>query len=187
MKTIAHHSKKVVPVSHCLLNPNSKVSGSNISWTEVLPLTSYLLNTGAGLYQLPCPEQTYLGCNRWGQSKEQYDNPYYREHCRLILKQVLNDLSEYSLNGYSIPYLLGIKGSPSCGIDHTFSAPWAGEILLREASQNPGSILPGSGVFMEEASFMLSELGLDIPLVEVDEKNIEDTINRLKMLSAKAK
>jgi len=182
--TVVHRSRIVVPVSHCLLNPNSKVLGSDVSWSEIMPLTNYLMSIGAGLYQLPCPEQTYLGCNRWGQSKEQYDNPYYRDHCRIILKQVLNDLNEYSHNSYIIPCLLGIKGSPSCGIDHTFSAPWAGEMLNAEAGQNPGSILPGSGVFMEEISDMLSSLDLDIPLVEVDEKDIEGTINKLKCIIA---
>lgn len=187
VETIAHQNRIIVPVSHCLLNPNSKVLGSEISWSEILPLTRYLINEGAGLYQLPCPEQTYLGCNRWGQSKEQYDNPYYRDHCRIILKQVLNDLFEYNRNEYYIPCLLGIKGSPSCGTDHTFSAPWAGEILNVEAGQNPGSISPGSGVFMEEISVMLKNLNLSIPLVEVDEKDIEGTINKLKYYFTKLK
>ena len=175
-----HRSRIIVPVSHCLLNPNSKVLGSAAHWSEILPLTEYLFSEKAGLYQLPCPEQTYLGCKRWGQSKEQYDNPYYREHCRSILKQVLNDMSEYIRNGYLVPCLLGIKGSPSCGIDHAFSASWAGEISVASTGQSPGGIVPGRGVFMEEAADMLNSYNLNIPLVEVDETDIEGTINRLK-------
>lgn len=151
-------------------------------WSEIQPLIGYLLFVKAGLYQLPCPEQTYLGCNRWGQSKEQYDNPYYRDHCRSIFKQVLNDMLEYIGNEYLIPCLLGIKGSPSCGIDYTFSASWAGEISAASNIKNPGSIEPGRGVFMEEIADLLNSYSLDIPLVEVDETDIEGTINRLKTL-----
>ena len=171
--------KKLAIVSHCILNPNSKVEGSKLSVRNFIPLINNILSAEVGIYQIPCPEQTYLGCNRWGQSREQYDNHFYRNHCQKIATLMVNDLNEYNKNGYSILFLLGIKGSPSCGIEHTFSALWGGEI---SPDVEPGSCSSGSGVFIEVLSEMLENSNLTFPMLDLDEDDIEGTIKKLEEL-----
>ncbi len=64
-------SQKVVVLCHCLLNANVKVRPL-ASYEAVLPA---ILNgfPSAGLFQLPCPETSFLGLSRWGMTREQYD------------------------------------------------------------------------------------------------------------------
>lgn len=174
-----NNPKVIVLASHCILNPNSKVRGSKLPVSTFIPLINKILSTEAGIYQIPCPEQTQLGCNRWGQSKEQYDNPFYRKHCRKIASTIISELIEYSKNDYKILFLLGIKGSPSCGIEHTYSAQWGGEI---SSGVEPGSFSAGSGVFMEELREKLKYSHLAIPMFDVDESDIEGTIIKLTEL-----
>lgn len=81
-------SKKIVLISHCILNVNSKVEGLAQYENNSLELVKYLIENKFGIIQLPCPEASFYGMRRWGHVKEQFDTPYYREH----------------LQKYSIPY-----------------------------------------------------------------------------------
>jgi predicted secreted protein len=173
-------SGKIILLSHCLLNPNSKTRGSARPWSEGLPLLQYLLSRDVGLYQLPCPEQTFSGSKRWGQSKEQYSNPYFRKHCRSIIESLVAELNDYINSGYKVLGLLGIKGSPSCGVLHTFTADWGGE---RSDPVTDGKITAGPGIFIEELSNAISRAGLTIPMLEVDEEDISSTILLLQELN----
>jgi predicted secreted protein len=173
-------SGNIILLSHCLLNPNSKTRGSARPWSEGLPLLQYLLSRDVGIYQLPCPEQTFSGSKRWGQSKEQYSNPYFRKHCRSIIDSLVLELSDYKNSGYHLLGLLGIKGSPSCGVRHTFTAAWGGE---RSGPLADGENAAGTGVFIEELSFAFSEAGLAIPLLEIDEEDINSSLLVLQGLS----
>lgn len=176
---MSKYQKKLAIVSHCLLNPHSKVRGSKLPVHTFIPLINKILFAESGIYQLSCPEQTYLGCNRWSQSREQYDNPFYRNHCRKIAAAMINELIEYSKNGYSILFLLGIKGSPSCGIEQTYSAQWGGKI---SSAVEPGNFSAGSGVFMEVLREILENSNLVFPMFDVDESDIEATLIKLKEL-----
>ena len=50
---------------------------------------------GIQLVQLPCPEFTLYGPKRWVHTREQFDNPFFREHCRKILSPVLTQMKAY--------------------------------------------------------------------------------------------
>ena len=86
---------RIIPVSHCLLNPYSKVKSSidysNVSKEIIIPL----LKKGYGILQLPCPELCHGGLQRWGQARRQYDNPFYHQHCRELACGVAAQLEEY--------------------------------------------------------------------------------------------
>ena len=77
---------KVIFVSHCILNQNAKVRGIAVFPGAVRPVVDLLLDHGIGIYQMPCPEMTYLGALRWGQVRDQYDSPMFRRHCRALAK-----------------------------------------------------------------------------------------------------
>lgn len=160
---------KIALVSHCLLNHHAKVEPFE---NENHRIIEALLDTELDLIQLPCPEFTYLGGDRPGMVKEEYDTPKHRSHCRRILGPLMADLLEYQRLGHDLTILLGIKGSPSCALNQT-------------CGRNPKGLeceMEGAGVFMEELLSLLQEHRLDIPIMEVDEKDIDATLVTLKAM-----
>lgn len=164
---------KIAFVSHCLLN--------NLSKVEAFPnknklLIKHLLEKDVELVQMPCPEFTMLGGSRFGQVVEQYDNPFFRKHCRQLIEPFIQQIEEYRRVGHEIFGILAIKGSPSCGFLHTASAPsWKGE----DRASLPEAVLKeGPGVFMDELEKALGGL---VEIYEVDEENIENTIRTLQV------
>ena len=129
-------SKRILLVSHCILNQNTVIEGEARAAGAVLSAVEWAMKEGYGFLQLPCPEFTFLGLDRPSMTYEQYDTPEYRKHCREILKPVLLQAEDYLKNGYEILGLLGIQSSPSCD--------------------------PTRGVFMEELTAMFAEK--EIPL-----------------------
>ncbi|WP_051328233.1 hypothetical protein [Desulfatirhabdium butyrativorans] len=100
-------SRKVVVLCHCLLNANVKVHALATYPGIFPPVVAEFLEPGIGILQLPCPETTFLGLNRWGMTREQYDIPAYRRHCRRILIPPISDvgtLEEESGNFWRFPY-----------------------------------------------------------------------------------
>ena len=109
-------SKKIIVVSHCVLNQNAVVHGLERA-KGAFPLVEEILKRGIGIIQLPCPEFLYLGSNRPSMNKAEYEKTEgYAEHCRRILEPVFWQLEEYQKNGYSYIGVLGIQESPSCSL-----------------------------------------------------------------------
>lgn len=160
-------SRRIVVVAHCVLNANSKVCGLANYAGAVEPTVSAVIESGAGIVQLPCPEASFLGMRRWGMTHEQYDTPAYRRHCRRILETTIDELVAFDDVGYSIERVIGIDGSPSCGVTVTCTGYAGGEI----ESVPSCAKTPGSGVFMEELRALLEESDLDIPFEAIDEDN----------------
>lgn len=175
-------SGKIVLLSHCLLNANSKIKGAALHGAVLQPVIQYILQQDAGIIQLPCPEHSFAGGARWGQSKDQYDNPFYRRHCRTILDPVIDQLADYQQHGCKLIGVLGIKGSPSCGIHHTCRAKWGGEITA-QAGENclpAGFLVKEPGVFIQIFQEKLAEAALKIPFFEVAEDDPAGTLKSLK-------
>ncbi|OIK12437.1 hypothetical protein BIV60_16185 [Bacillus sp. MUM 116] len=129
-------SKKILLVSHCILNQNTVIENEARAEGAILSAIEWAIKEGFGFLQLPCPEFTFLGLNRPPMTYEQYNTPEYRKHCREILEPVLNQAKEYLKNGYEITGLLGIKSSPSCD--------------------------PSRGIFMEELIALFAENEINI-------------------------
>jgi predicted secreted protein len=124
-------SKRILFVSHCILNQNTVIENGARVEGAILSATEWAMKEGFGVLQQPCPEFTFLGLNRPSMTYEEYNTPEYRRHCREILTPVLNQAIEYQKNGFEITGLLGIQNSPSCD--------------------------PTRGVFMEELTAMFKE------------------------------
>lgn len=179
--------KKIVFVCHCLLNPLSKVENfkSEISEEEVnrKKFISYCLENDISLVQLPCPEQLQLGLNRWGHSKEQFNFPGFIDSCILMIKDTIKLLREYENNeDIKVLGIVGINGSPSCGVDYTFSAKFKGEISKNknlDEMLKAGSIINESGVFIDVIKKNLINYNLDTKIVAIDQDTIEKLNDRL--------
>lgn len=120
---------KLVFVSHCILNQNAKVRGLAGSPAAIMPVVELLLANGVGIYQMPCPEMSYLGAMRWGQVRDQYDSPMFRRACEAMATTVLDQVEEYSRSGYRVLAFLMIDGSPVCGLRAIPQSAVAGQVL----------------------------------------------------------
>jgi len=174
---------KAAFVAHCILNQNSKALGFASRPGLVEWLIDFLKQSGCVVEQLPCPETLHLGVNRWWHTRDQYDTPGFRRHCRRLAKMVA-DLMEYYLRRGLAVVLIGIDGSPSCGVNLTGRNPyWGGE---PRASAEQYQVVEGMGVWMEELlkevkrkgikRFKVIGLAMDLPGFDLKET--------LKMLEA---
>ena len=124
-------SRQIVALCHCLLNANVKVPplASHAGALE-LALERFA-SSGTGMFQLPCHETSFLGMSRWGMTSEQYDHPAFRRHCRRILEPCLDQLEALHRDGCAMVGLVGVDGSPSCGMFRTCTGYRGGEISAR--------------------------------------------------------
>jgi predicted secreted protein len=152
---------KVAFIAHCFLNQNAKVSEFARCAGVVTPIVGILRESGYEIAQLPCPEMSYLGVARWWQSREMYDNPGYREHCRTLALPVVEQIREFESLGYDV-VLIGLDGSPSSGVRLTGTMPsWGGR---PEGAEKGGSTrIPGRGVWIEVLAEVLEENGIAFP------------------------
>lgn len=180
--------KRLLFVSHCILNTASKVvlyNRSEIDAEEKMrkSLLNYAVNNDIQIYQLPCPEFSLYGSKRWGHVSEQFDNPFFREHCRKILSPFIQELSEYLSHPESFEVLgiVGIDGSPSCGVNFTCSGQWYGSF---EERADLGEVvatchsIDQPGIMFDELRKMLVEQQLEN---EVPISSLSELFQKLKL------
>jgi predicted secreted protein len=169
-------SKKLVLLVHCILNQNSKVEGIARYPGTFRPAVDLLLQTEVGIYQLPCPEMAYLGISRWSSVRDQYSSPFFKRHCRKLSEEVMNEMEDYARRGYRIAALVGMDGSPSCGVEFSQEAlgePWGGRMNKLPERQ----YIPGTGTFIEEFKKVAAERHLpEIPLIGLPENDQMGTV-----------
>jgi len=168
---VPDRSRRVAVLAHCHLNVNTKVHGLADYAGARGDVVGPLIERGIGLIQLPCPEATFLGMKRWGMTREQYDVPAYRRHCKKILKPIVESLIVLAEDGCVIESVIGVDGSPSCGVERTCVGYCGGEIeALFDSGESPEATDAASpGVFIEVLRGLLDEQGLCIPFRGVDE------------------
>ncbi|PHV69530.1 hypothetical protein CS063_15245 [Sporanaerobium hydrogeniformans] len=164
--------KKIILVSHCILNTASKVVMYNLKEIEEeealrKQFVKTALDRGIQLLQLPCPEFTLYGSKRWGHVSEQFDNVFFKKHCRNILLPIIEQLVEYKENKerFQILGIVGIDGSPSCGVDYTctgeksYGALGDRDESIMEVIHNT-SLCKRKGIFFQVLEEMLVEFKL---------------------------
>ncbi|ERI93722.1 hypothetical protein HMPREF1982_01485 [Clostridiales bacterium oral taxon 876 str. F0540] len=161
-----------------MLNCNSKVEGPVRRKGPLKELLYELIEKDYGIIQLPCPEMTFYGMRRWGHVREQFDNPFFRKHCRQILEPVLEQLQEYLANGYTLNYVIGVNGSPSCGLDLSCSSDkWLGELSKWDSLDSIKGSLQyknAPGVFMEELINLFKKNDISTEFIGIYENRIEE-------------
>lgn len=180
-----NRSKRLVLVCHCILNQNSKVEGIARYPGTFLPAAELLIRSEAGVYQLPCPEMTYLGMSRWSAVKAQYSSPFFRRHCQALAESMMDEMEDYTTRGYTVAGLVGMDGSPSCGVDFTQQAlgePWGGRVEKIPARQ----YVSGKGTFIDILEKEAERRGLSFPLMGLPENeamgSIEASLEKMERL-----
>lgn len=144
-----HRKKKIIIVSHCILNQNSVVHPLARAKGAYTAIVHKILQEDIGIIQLPCPELLYLGEDRAPTSREEYDTPEFRQLCKALLKTPMIQIQEYHRNGYEILGILGINESPTC------------------------SMLKERGILMEEFETALRNAAIELPLLGVPTDYLE--------------
>jgi len=141
---------KILVVAHCILDPLTRLAGLGpIDFRPEPPII-----------QLLCPEAGCLGLDRWAVTKNQIDIPSYRRYCREIFLHHADLIEQFSKKGYEIE-VVGVEGSPSCGVKSTTEGYTGGRIRPQDHEH-----VSGMGVFMEEVAGELEKRGVSFRLVE---------------------
>ncbi|HIK45840.1 MAG TPA: hypothetical protein IGR64_13300, partial [Leptolyngbyaceae cyanobacterium M65_K2018_010] len=145
-------SGRLIFLSHCMLNQNACVRGLASQPAVIRELVDVLLKYDVAIYQMPCPEVTYLGSMRWGMVKKMYGNPMFRRHCRQIAEQMCDQVQTYRDNGHQVIGFVMRDGSPTCGlkcaaVEADADQVWGGMVWHANPLQRFGNT---PGVFTEE-------------------------------------
>jgi predicted secreted protein len=186
-------SGRVVFVSHCLLNQNTRYLGGAACPGAVRHALDPYLDAGVGIVQMPCPEQrTWGGVLKrrflWMLDHPQIGRawrlltavvrPYLRWRYRRIARAVARDVADYTSSGFDVLGLLGVAGSPSCGAGTTMDLATAlrrlGSCPHRAVSAEwlnseivAPATCPGDGLFIETLTAELTRHRLDPPVREI--------------------
>jgi len=153
-------SKRLVLVAHCHLNQNAKVGGLASEPAFNLPVLEVLHAHDLGIVQLPCPETAMAGVRRWWQTKRQYDFPSFRRYCREQATAIVDQLVDYQQNGYAVVAILGVDGSPTCGVSTCGSdADLGGPPHIPEKSPPRHE----KGILIEELLDEIASRGMAVP------------------------
>ncbi|NVC95291.1 DUF523 domain-containing protein [Vibrio natriegens] len=179
-------SGKLVFLSHCILNQNACVRGLASQPAVIRELVDLALDNDVAMYQMPCPEVTYLGSMRWGQVKKMYGNPMFRRHCRKIAEQICDQVQTYRDNDHKVLGIVFRDGSPTCGlkcsaVEADSSQVWGGMVWNASPLQCFGET---EGVFTEELKAELQHRNIEdlqlLSLPEVPEAgSLEDALQQI--------
>ena len=179
-------SRKIVVVAHCILNQNSRVFGIAYYPNMINEIIDVLRKYEIGVIQMPCPELTHAGLLRWSKTKEQYDTSAFRRHCRQIACNIADQIEEYLKNDFKVLAILGVDGSPSCGVEET-SIGYKGGYLPKSAPSEEAKFTKRSGIFIEELQSELNERKVAVPIKGVrDNRASQDAIWLEKLLTMHA-
>lgn len=153
-------SQKVALLSNCLLNQNAKVVPCN--YPAVVPnLMRILEQYEFGIQQMPCPETYAIGIRRFWACYEQYNTRGVRRNFEQAADFLLDEVEDFLAHGFKV-ILIGIDGSPSCGVTITDkNDEWMGGPTLSEESVSTENYTwdEGSGVFIEMIQKKIQERG----------------------------
>ncbi|PKN50785.1 MAG: hypothetical protein CVU55_15105 [Deltaproteobacteria bacterium HGW-Deltaproteobacteria-13] len=188
--------KKVIFLSHCLLNENTRYLGGASRRACVDEIVDRLQKKGIGIVQMKCPEQKAWGgvlkremlmgyCIK-GTWLKAFLKPFMilflwktKIYFRIIAKEVVSEIRDYIDSGFEVSGIVGIKGSPSCGVsaalDLKKSAQFAADLDIETLSSEyfnencyKKCMAERSGLFFEELKKRLSSQNINITFFEHD-------------------
>lgn len=185
---------RVVLLSHCLLNENVRYLGGAGRAGGVGEVASGYLARGIGICQLPCPEQRAWGGVLKRRMLVAYGSAgalrapvarlllrpftwYTRWVYARLARAISRDVADYRHCGVDVVGLVGIGGSPSCGVATTLDLPGAVTALTRcpaaaldRRTLNEdiiaANVRPGEGLFIRALRRRLARAGAAIPMAE---------------------
>jgi len=156
-------SRKVVFLSHCMLNQNARITTAADFPAMFEPLVSWLKEHKIGIIQMPCPELRVLGLGRVT-VREGLETEEGHAHLHQIIDDLIYEIREYQFQGFDVIGILGKQGSPSCGVTRT----WL-----------DGRQQDGIGVFVRLFRQRLDDEQLDVEIIGVADHEQQKAIDWL--------
>ena len=190
-------SGRVVFLSHCLLNEHTRYPGGACRACCVREVVERCLDAELGMVQLPCPEEL-----AWGGVGKRALLPVYglrhrapglyllrrllipvflrysRHRYRRLARRVAAQIADYRAAGCAVVGVVGVDGSPSCGVRRTLAVGRAVEGLadLRpgtETRERANAIIrdaavPGEGPFVAALRAELARRRIAVPFLAHD-------------------
>jgi len=161
-------SKKVIFVSHCLLNQNARPIRGEKYPGSVKDLLEIFAEAGIGIVQLPCPQLEFNGgLDRKLKSKNAYDTKGYRNFCHKVSSKLIKQVENYIKEDYKVIGILGVEFSSTCGVHQ-----------VKDGRRN----VPGKGILIEELEAEMEKKNFQVPVVGVNLNNIFNSIERVRSL-----
>lgn len=164
---------RVLIVSHCFLNDAVKLMNQDVGEQAnekklKQEFLQYAIREGIELVQLPCPEFLIYGSLRWGHAVSQFDNPFFRDRVDEMLKPIILQIKEYLKypERFEMIGILGIDGSPSCGVNFTYDGEWGGEFYSNTHLEETFATMKRvnqMGILMDEFKLLLEKESIEIP------------------------
>jgi predicted secreted protein len=189
-------SKRVVFLSHCLLNENVRYLGGAARPGVVQEVLDRYAGEGIGIYQMPCPEQHAWGGVLKTRMTRLYGAPLLRwgpaRHAvvtvtrwwtmlayRRLARRVAADIDDYIGSAFEVVEIVGVGASPSCGVSTTLDLSRAIRSMARcnpstldrstvNDSVVAGSVVDGHGIFIAALQRQLARRGLEVHFSEHD-------------------
>ena len=164
-----------VIVSHCLLNPSTRVHILGRRFTVARVVCDYFLSKNIAIIQLPCPEFTSMGYWRNPQGRQQYDNIFFKKHCNKELTTYVDMICELRNNNNTPLCFIGIQGSPNCSINwgkHKVNKYKTESIIEDEKNKIEVGLYGVMTMVLDE---MLKANNIDIPYFEAPVKESIDS------------
>ena len=189
-------SKKVVFVAHCILNENTRYLGGAFRKGCIDEIVDEIQRQGIGMVQMKCPEQkgwggllkktmwlpmgsgntifyklkgVLLPCFIWN-TKRIYQK---------IAKEIVAEIKDYRESGFEVLGIVGIAGSPSCGVTRVLDIRKSFEFLAntnmdgldRKRMNELGVhelIIEGKGFFIKAIEKELKKKKINVRFYEHD-------------------
>ncbi len=187
-------SKKVVFVSHCLLNENTRYLGGAFRKGCVDEVVDELQHRGIGIVQMKCPEQKAWGgvlkTTMWNslgsRSSIIYKLKWFflplfiwntKRIYRNLAKEVAEEINDYKKSGFEVVGVISVDGSPSCGVNTSLSIKDSFEYLANTSVECINrkemnefyfkkSLIKGSGLFVEALRSELKKRDIEVKFYE---------------------
>lgn len=184
----------MVFLSHCLLNHNVRYLGGAERAAGARDVLDGYLAAGVGICQMPCPEQrawggvlkrrmltAYGAGGTWRSPMVRALLGVFMTHTRVVYDRLAGDvadqIADYQDSGLAVVGVVGISGSPSCGVQTTLDLPAAVDVLRRcplaqldrrtvEERAVGAHTRPGPGLFVTSLRRQLAERGVEVQFHE---------------------
>jgi uncharacterized protein YbbK (DUF523 family) len=186
--------RKVVFLSHCLLNENTRYLGGACRRGAIDEIVQVCLHNGIGIVQMPCPEEHawggvlkrrllwFFGSEktvryRWRNALLPLFLWYTRRVYGKIARQVADQVADYQSSGCTVLGIVGVDGSPSCGVhqsvDMKHCLELVGQLQPTARAGDMNSIIErclvgGRGIFIELLRKEIKRRRLETPFLAHD-------------------
>lgn len=190
-----NRSQKVIYLSQCILNENVRYLGGAFRKGGLREIVEGCWDKGWSIVQMPCPEQCAWGgvTKRWLLMLYGTKGTFLYRMRRMVLpiltlytklrlrrlaKVIAGQIHDYRVSGYTVIGIIGIDGSPSCGVNTTMDLERSFELMASidvnsiSVGQMTDILLQGStagrGLFASALRLELDRRHIDVPFVAHD-------------------